>query len=680
MIPELGLFLSVLALLIAVTTAGLGFFAAARSYPLAPALTRSGAVLQFVLVLAAFACLAASFLRSDFSVLNVATNSNALLPTPFKFAATWGSHEGSLLLWITLLSGWAAAFAWLSGPLSPRFKTHVSAVLSLVVAAFLIFMLTTSSPFTRLLPAAAEGRDLNPLLQDALMVIHPPMLYMGYVGFAVTFAFAVAALIEGRLDATWARWARPWTTAAWAFLTVGIMLGSWWAYRELGWGGWWFWDPVENASLMPWIAGTALIHSLAVTDKRDSLKSWTLLLAIIAFSLSILGTFLVRSGVLTSVHAFATDPQRGIFILALLLLIIGSSFGLYAWRMNKVGLGGRFAAVSRESFLLMNNLLMMVALIVVMMGTLYPLFLDVLGLGKISVGPPYFEAVFPFVLLPAVFLMAAAPFARWKKVTLAEVLRPLRWVFGAALLLAVALPWWMGRWSWMVALGIMAASWLAFATLAHWQERLSRQSGKPWSQRFTSSPLSYYGMLLAHMGIAVFIVGVTLVQGYGVERDVLMAPGQTEPIGDWRVTFVGVDRVDGPNYVAAHGVFELTRDEGKVIYLLEPQKRNYLSGDQTMTEAAIDSGLFRDVYIALGEPVVADPAKSADTKAEEAWSVRLYFKPMVNWIWGGCLMMALGGFLAVADRRYRRCPVLLPAAGAELSHPSEELSHSSAEL
>jgi len=664
MIPELGLFLSILALVISLANAAQGFFAASRRYPLAPVLATSGAVVQCLLVLASFACLAVSFLRSDFSVLNVASNSNSLLPAAFKFAATWGSHEGSLLLWISLLATWIAAFALLSGPLPPRFKTHVIAVLSLVLAAFLIFMLATSSPFVRLLPAAAEGNDLNPLLQDALMVIHPPMLYMGYVGFAVTFAFAVAALIEGRLDATWARWARPWTTAAWAFLTIGIMLGSWWAYRELGWGGWWFWDPVENASLMPWIAGTALIHSLAVTDKRDSLKSWTLLLAIIAFSLSILGTFLVRSGVLTSVHAFATDPQRGVFILLLLLTIIGSSFGLYAWRMNKVGLGGRFDAVSRESFLLLNNLLMMVALLVVMMGTLYPLFLDVLGLGKISVGPPYFDTVLPFILLPAVFLMAAAPFARWKKVALADVLRPLRLVFGIALLMAVALPWWMGRWSWMVALGIMAASWLAFATLAHLQARLSLQADKPLTQRLKANPPSYYGMLIAHMGIAVFIVGVTLVQGYGVERDAIMAPGQTVPIGEWRVTFVGVDHVEGPNYIAAHGVFELTRDEGKVIYLLEPQKRNYQSGDQTMTEAAIDSGFFRDIYIALGEPVQSAPEKTAEAgAADEAWSVRLYYKPFVNWIWGGCLMMALGGFLAVADRRYRRRSLPASAPG-----------------
>ncbi|MDI1302470.1 MAG: heme lyase CcmF/NrfE family subunit [bacterium] len=660
MIPELGLFLSILALVMAVASAGLGFFAAARRYPVAPALAASGAVIQCVLMLASFACLATAFLRSDFSVMNVAANSSVLLPAPFRFAATWGSHEGSLLLWITLLSVWSAVFAVLSGSLPPRFRTRVMAVLSLLLAAFLVFMLTTSSPFLRLLPAATEGRDLNPLLQDALMVIHPPMLYMGYVGFAVSFAFAVAALIEGRLDAVWARWARPWTAAAWAFLTIGILLGSSWAYRELGWGGWWFWDPVENASLMPWLAGTALIHSLAVTDKRDSLKSWTLLLAIITFSLSILGTFLVRSGVLTSVHAFATDPQRGVFILVLLLGVIGSSFGLYAWRMNRVGLGGRFAPVSRESFLLLNNLLMMVALAAVMTGTLYPLFLDVLGLGKISVGPPYFETVIPFILLPAVFLMAAGPFARWKKVSLAELLRPLRLVFLAALAVVVLLPWWMGRWSWLVALGIMAATWLAFGTLAHLQERLSRHSGTPLSQRLAASPLSYYGMLLAHAGIAVFIFGVTLVQGYGVERDVVMTPGQTVSISDWRITFVGVDDVKGPNYVAAHGVFELTRDEGRVIYLLEPQKRHYLSGDQTMTEAAIDSGFFRDIYIALGEPVQAQSADAG--KNGEAWSVRLYFKPFVNWIWGGCLMMALGGFLAVLDRRYRRPAVALSSS------------------
>ncbi len=646
MIPELGLLLAILAFLVALLTAGLGFFGAVQRHPAAAPLAVGGAVLQFLLALAAFVCLALSFLASDFSVLNVATNSNSRLPTAYKLAATWGSHEGSLLLWVTLQSAWIAAFALLSRSLPPAFRTRIIAVLSLVLAAFLLFMLSTSSPFLRLIPAAPEGNDLNPLLQDALMVIHPPMLYMGYVGFAVSYAFAAAALLEGRLDATWARWARPWTTAAWAFLTVGIMLGSWWAYRELGWGGWWFWDPVENASLMPWIAGTALIHSLAVTDKRDSLKSWTLLLAITTFSLSILGTFLVRSGVLTSVHAFATDPARGVFILMLLLVVIGTAFMLYAWRANRIGLGGRFDAVSRESFLLLNNMLMMVALAVVMLGTLYPLLMDVLGLGKISVGAPYFDTVFPVVLLPAVVLMAAGPFARWKKIPLPELLRPLCAAFFLALLAAMVFPWWMGKWSAGVAVGLGAATWLAFGTLMHLLQRLSLRPGRPLSQSLAANPPSYYGMLLAHFGIAVFIVGVTLVNAYESERDAVMTPGSTVEVGDWRVTFVGVDDVQGPNYTAAHGVFELTRGAGKVIHLLEPQKRKYWAGDQVMTEAAIDSGFFRDVYVSLGEPV-----PSSD--GEEAWGVRVYLKPFVNWIWWGCVLMAAGGFLAVADRRYR---------------------------
>lgn len=657
MIPELGLFAAILAFVISMANALLGFVGAARRDPIADRLVRQGAIIQALFAFTSFALLAVCFVQSDFSVLNVAVNSNSLLPVQFKFAATWGSHEGSLLLWIVMLAGWTAAFALLSGPLPPVYKTRVLAVLSLVLAAFLLFMLTTSSPFLRLIPVAQEGRDLNPLLQDALMVIHPPMLYMGYVGFAVAFAFSTAALIEGRLDATWARWARPWASAAWGFLTVGILLGSWWAYRELGWGGWWFWDPVENASFMPWLAGTALIHSLAVTDKRDTLKSWTVLLAITTFSLSLLGTFLVRSGVLTSVHAFATDPKRGVFILTLLLLVIGGSFLLYAWRMQKVGLGGRFGAVSRESFLLINNLLMSVALAAVMLGTLYPLFLDVMNLGKISVGPPYFEAVMVPILLPAAWLMAAGPFARWKGVTLAEVFKPLKFAFLFAIAASVLMSWWMGSWSVMVIVGVLTAAWLAFATVAHLLERLAKQPDRTLGARLKSNPPSYYGMLLAHMGVAVFIVGVTLVKGFGLEKDEAMKPGQTLSIGDSRITFVGVDSVRGPNYTAAMGVFELTQGEGKQITLLEPQKRNYVSGGQTMTEAAIDSGFSRDVYVSLGEPL-------SDSGADSPWSVRLYLKPFVNWIWIGAAMMALGGFLSAFDRRYRARKQVAPVVAA----------------
>lgn len=663
MIPELGLFAAILAFVISLANAFLGFLGAARRDPIADRIVRKGALLQALFAFTSFALLATCFVQSDFSVLNVAVNSNSLLPVQYKFAATWGSHEGSLLLWIVMLAGWTAAFSLMSGPLPPVYKTRVLALLSLVLAAFLLFMLTTSSPFLRLVPVAQEGRDLNPLLQDALMVIHPPMLYMGYVGFAVAFAFSTAALIEGRLDATWARWARPWASAAWGFLTVGIMLGSWWAYRELGWGGWWFWDPVENASFMPWLAGTALIHSLAVTDKRDTLKSWTVLLAITTFSLSLLGTFLVRSGVLTSVHAFATDPKRGVFILMLLLSVIGGSLLLYAWRMQKVGLGGRFGAISRESFLLVNNLLMSVALAAVMLGTLYPLFLDVMNLGKISVGPPYFEAVIVPILLPAAWLMAAGPFARWKGVTLAEVLKPLKFAFVFALVASLFTSWWMGRWSVMVVVGVLTAAWLAFATIAHLLERLSKQPDRPLLARLKTNPPSYYGMLLAHMGVAVFIVGVTLVKGFGLEKDEVMKPGQTLSIGDWRVTFVGVDSVRGANYTGAMGVFELTQGEGKHITLMEPQKRNYTSGGQTMTEAAIDSGISRDIYVSLGEPL-------SDSGADSPWSVRLYLKPFVNWIWFGAAMMALGGFLAAFDKRYRTrkqtAPEVQPVAPATI--------------
>jgi len=663
MIPELGHFALILTLCVSLVQGLLPTLGAAYGRREWMVLARPAAQANFLLTLAAFVALAWSFYVNDFSVLYVSEHSNAQLPTMYRFGAVWGGHEGSLLLWVFMLSCWTVAVAQFSRTLDDAMVARVLGVLGLVASGLLLFILFTSNPFARLLPAAENGRDLNPMLQDPGLVFHPPMLYMGYVGFAVAFAFAIAALLSGRLDAAWARWSRPWTMAAWAFLTTGIALGSWWAYYTLGWGGWWFWDPVENASFMPWLAGTALIHSLAVTDKRDTLKSWTVLLAITTFSLSLLGTFLVRSGVLTSVHAFATDPKRGVFILTLLLVVIGGSLLLYAWRMQKVGLGGRFGTISRESFLLVNNLLMSVALAAVMLGTLYPLFLDVMNLGKISVGPPYFEAVMVPILLPAAWLMAAGPFARWKGVTLAEVFKPLKFAFLFAIAVSVLMSWWMGRWSVMVIVGVLTAAWLAFATIAHLLERLSKQPDRPLAARLKTNPPSYYGMLLAHMGVAVFIVGVTLVKGFGLEKDEVMKPGQTLSIGDWRVTFVGVDSARGPNYTAAMGVFELTQGEGKHITLLEPQKRNYISGGQTMTEAAIDSGLSRDVYISLGEPL-------SDSGADSPWSVRLYLKPFVNWIWIGAAMMALGGFLSAFDRRYRArkqvAPALAPLAPASM--------------
>jgi cytochrome c-type biogenesis protein CcmF len=614
------------------------------------------ALASFGLTFGAFVLLALLFIGSDFSVLNVAENSNTLLPIQYKFAASWGSHEGSFLLWNLMLCGWTAALALASADLAASYRARVLTILLLLQAFFLLFMVSSSNPFERLLPAVPEGRDLNPLLQDPFMVIHPPMLYMGYVGFAVAFAFAVAALMERRLDPTWARWSRPWANAAWSFLTVGILLGSWWAYRELGWGGWWFWDPVENASLMPWLAGTALIHSLAVTDKRDALKSWTILLSIVAFALSLLGTFLVRSGVLTSVHAFATDPQRGIFILTMLTLIVGAALVLYAMRTRDIGLGGRFGKVSRESFLLANNVLMSAALGAVMLGTLYPLFAEVVSGRKMSVGPPYFEAVFVPLLLPAAYLMAAAPGLRWKEQALGALLRPMAIATAISLALASAWVLLLGPFKWLTALGLAGGLLLTWGTIDHARRQLAKVAGDagqplPIGMRMQRLGASYWGMVLAHLGVAAFVIGVTMVKSYESEQDIVMKQGQTVEVGDgWRLTFIGVDRVSGPNFVAQHGVFELTEGAGRVIYLLEPQKRMYQAGRQVMTEASIDYGLFRDIYVSLGDPVEAKPT---DAVSDLAWGVRVYVKPFMVWVWLACVMMALGGFTTVIDKRYR---------------------------
>jgi cytochrome c-type biogenesis protein CcmF len=502
-------------------------------------------------------------------------------------------------------------------------------------------MLTVSNPFERLIPAAFDGRDLNPLLQDPGMVMHPPILYMGYVGFSVAFAFAIAALLGGNLDSAWARWSRPWTTAAWCFLTVGIALGSGWAYYELGWGGWWFWDPVENASFMPWLAGTALIHSLAVTDKRGGFKVWTVLLAILAFSLSLVGTFLVRSGVLTSVHAFATDPKRGLFILIFLAIVIGGSLALYAWRAPRVGLGGGFDMVSREAMLLGNNVLLIAALGSVFLGTLYPLFLDALGLGKISVGPPYFDTVFVPLMTPAIFLMGIGPLAQWKKASLPDLAMRLRWAFGASFVTALLLPFLLGKWTSLISLGLLLALWIVTTAALSVYERLKHSSGTSLSSRLAGFPRSYWGMLLAHCGIAVFIIGVTFVKGFEVEQDLRMNVGETSTIGGYTFRFDGVREIKGPNYMAARGMFHVSKGEHDVTDMF-PEKRHYTVQNQAMTEAAIDSGLLRDLYVSLGEPLEGG-----------AWSVRLYHKPFIDWIWGGCLIMAMGGVLAMSDRRYR---------------------------
>ena len=661
MIPELGHFALILALLVAIAQSTLPLAGAAYGEPRLMALAKPAARAQFLLVVTAFVCLAASFVGNDFSVQNVATNSNSELPLHYRFAATWGSHEGSLLLWTLMLAGWTFAVSLFSRHLPPVLLARVIAVMGWVSVGFLLFLLFTSNPFDRLVPPASEGRDLNPLLQDPGMVIHPPMLYMGYVGFSVAFAFAIAALLGGRLDATWARWSRPWTTVAWAFLTIGIALGSGWAYYTLGWGGWWFWDPVENASFMPWLTGTALIHSLAVTEKRGAFKSWTVLLAILAFSLSLLGTFLVRSGVLTSVHAFATDPARGVFILVFLALVVGGSLTLFAWRAGKVGLGGIFGVVSRESTLLANNILLIVAMASVLLGTLYPLFLDALNLGKISVGPPYFDAVFYPLLAPAVFLMGVGPMARWNKASLPDLWTRLKWALGVAVVAAVILPFVLGHWSPLIAAGLFLALWVVVSSVVNLRTRLAGSHRHGLVAKLAANSPSYYGMLLAHLGVAVFIVGVTLVKGYESEQDVRLDLGQTVDAGGYAFKFLGVVPGPGPNYRALTGTVEVRKD-GRLIETLKPEKRIYNASGQTMTIAAIDIGLFGDRYVSLGEPLAADDI-------DGAWGVRIYLKPFIDWIWTGAFLMALGGIVAVCDRRYRlaiqrRTGAIGPAASA----------------
>ena len=645
MIPELGHFALILALLVAIAQGTLPLYGAQRRDAALMAIAKPAALAQFALVGFAFVCLGWSFATSDFSVELVAQHSNTQLPLQYRIAATWGSHEGSLLLWVLMLTGWASVVALRSRNLPAALQARVLAVMGLVGIGFLLFMLFTSNPFLRLVPAAPEGRDLNPLLQDPGMVIHPPMLYMGYVGFSVAFAFSIAALIGGKLDATWARWSRPWTTAAWSFLTIGIALGSWWAYYELGWGGWWFWDPVENASFMPWLVGTALLHSLAVTEKRGTFKSWTVLLAIVAFSLSLLGTFLVRSGVLTSVHAFATDPARGVFILAFLVIVIGASLTLYAARAGTVGGGAGFAPLSRESLLLANNVLLIVATASVLLGTLYPLFLDALSLGKISVGPPYFDSVFFPLMAPLTFLIGIGPIAAWRRAELPDLWTRLKWALGVAVVSAVLIPFAMGRWSPLTAVGLFLALWIVAATATLVIQRLANAPQQGLGAKLAANSAAWYGMLLAHLGVAAFIVGVTMVNSYGIEKNVTMDVGQTESVAGYDFTFRGVVPVNGPNYTAMSGVVEMRRN-GELKKTLRPEKRIYNATGMPMTEAAIDTGFLGDRYVSLGEPVT-------DKGVSGAWALRLYVKPFVDWIWGGCFLMALGGFIAMTDRRYR---------------------------
>ncbi len=641
MIPELGHFALIVALLLALTQAILPLYGAQRGDFTLMAVARPAAQGQFVFVLLAFVCLAWSFLNNDFSVLNVAKNSFSQLPEIYRLTATWGSHEGSLLLWVLILAFWSTAVSVFSRHLPEDMAARVIGVMGLISVGFLAFLLITSNPFERLLPAAMDGNDMNPLLQDWGMIIHPPMLYMGYVGFAVAFAFAIAALLSGKMDVAWARWSRPWTTVAWAFLTLGIVLGSWWAYRELGWGGWWFWDPTENASFMPWIAGTALIHSLAVTEKRGAFKAWTVLLALTAFSLSLLGTFLVRSGVLSSVHAFATDPARGAFILGFLAVVIGGSLALYAWRAPKMVTGSGFTWFSRESLLLANNVILIAALGSVLLGTLYPLFMDAMGLGKISVGPPYFNAVFVPLMAPALFLMGIGPLARWKEASLPDIATRMKWALGVAVAVAILLPLTLDGFKPWASLGFFLAAWIALAVLVAFADRLKHGQGG-LLQKLSALPRGFWGMQLAHFGIAVGVAGIAVVANYATERDVRMDVNSYAELDGYTFTFRGTTGHDGPNYRAVRGTVEVSKN-GKLMATLHPEKRVYNASGMAMTEAAVRPVVFSDLYVAMGEQL----------DEQGAWTVRLFHKPFINWLWLGALLMVVGGFMAAADKRYR---------------------------
>jgi cytochrome c-type biogenesis protein CcmF len=633
MVVELGLFALVLALLLSAAQAFFGIAGAHFGNRRWMDAVRPAATGQWVFVALSFAVLAYAFLKNDFSVLYVANNSNSALPTFYRFTAVWGAHEGSLLLWAFALSSWSIAVAVFSRNLPQTFVSRVLGVLGVVSIGFQAFILFTSNPFERLVPAAMDGQDLNPLLQDPALAIHPPMLYLGYVGFSVAFAFAVAALLEGKLDEKWARWTRPWTTVAWMLLTGGIALGSWWAYYELGWGGWWFWDPVENASFMPWLVGTALIHSLAVTEKRGLFKSWTLLLSIIAFSLSLLGTFLVRSGVLVSVHAFASDPSRGLFILVFLALCIGGSLALFAWRGPQLRTKGGFDVTSRESFLLFNNVLLLVAAMLILIGTLYPLFLDALNMGKISVGPPYFNAVFLIPTLPMLVLLAVGMHSLWKKGKLEDVKVPILAMLGVSVVLAVLVPVLAyGGFHPMASVGLALGFWVILSSLYEPFERLRKRQ---------SLSRGVLGMTVAHIGVGLFAVGVTITQSYRIEKDFALQPGESVEMQGYTFRFDSLEHVTGPNWDAEQAHFTVTRD-GKLIAKLNPQKRVYRVRTMPMTEAGIEVDWNRDLFVAMGEDLGANK-----------WSMRLQYKPMVRFIWLGCFVMMVGGFIAITDRRYR---------------------------
>ncbi|MFA6231931.1 MAG: heme lyase CcmF/NrfE family subunit [Rhodanobacter sp.] len=637
MTPELGQIALILALLLALAQGVLPLIGAWRGNRALMAVARPAAAGQAVFVAIAFGILVWAFLHFDFSLRYVADNSNLALPWYYRIAAVWGAHEGSLLLWILILNVWTVALAAFSQKLPEVFASRVLAVMGLVAVGFLAFIIFTSDPFGRLLPMPGDGADLNPVLQDPGMTFHPPVLYTGYVGFSVAFAFAIAGLLGGEMEQAWVRWARPWTNVAWAFLTLGIVAGSWWAYAELGWGGWWFWDPVENASFMPWLVGLALIHAQAVTEKRGSLRAWTILLSIFAFSLSLLGTFLVRSGVLTSVHAFASDPRRGIFILAFLTIVVGGSLLLYALRAPKVAGGKAFQLLSRETVLLIGNLMFTVAAAMVLLGTLFPLIGDALNMGRISVGPPYFGFLFPLLMLPVILLMPFGPFLRWGHGDTAAMKSLLLRVAIAAAACAIIAAFFVhGQIKAMV--GVATGVWITVGVLLY---AYKRWRDAPRGRRY---PAEMAGMLLAHFGMAVFVAGVLLSESLSVSSDVRMAPGQSKNIGGYDLRFDGVQRTTGPNWHADQGVISVTRN-GSQVTMMRPQKRTYAE-DRVQTESAVDAGFTRDLYVALGEPMDA-------SNIQGAWSLRLYYKPFIRWIWGGGVLMMLGGFVCATDRRFR---------------------------
>ncbi|MGB2078533.1 MAG: heme lyase CcmF/NrfE family subunit [Vibrio sp.] len=646
MIAELGHFALILAVAMALLLSILPLYGASKNNAVLMGTARPLSWAMFLSLGLSFGALLWAFYTNDFTLKYVATNSNSLLPWYYRLTAVWGAHEGSLLLWVFIQSIWTVSVASFSRGMPQESVARVLAVMGMISVGFLLFIILTSNPFLRVLPFfPIDGRDLNPLLQDPGLIIHPPMLYMGYVGFSVAFSFAIASLMTGRLDTAWARWSRPWTTAAWIFLTIGIALGSWWAYYELGWGGWWFWDPVENASFMPWLAGTALMHSLAVTEKRGTFKAWTVLLAISAFSLSLLGTFLVRSGILVSVHSFASDPARGMFILAFLILVIGGSLLLFALKGSSVRVRGNFSLVSRENALLANNVILIAALVVVLIGTLLPLVHKQIGLGSVSIGAPFFNTLFTWLIVPFTLILGIGPMIRWKRDNLALVKKPMLIsaivsLAGAYLMVTLA-----GEFKTLAFIGWALALWVVVMHCFELHQRATHRHS--FMVGITKLQRSHWSMVLGHIGLAVSIIGIAMVQNYSIERDVRLSPGETFNLQGYQFDFKQLRDDNGSNYDGVVGDFEITQD-GEYVTTLHAEKRFYHTAGSMMTEAAIDASLGRDLYIAMGEQL-----KNEDNSQSEAWAVRIYYKPYIRWIWLGAIIMSLGGLLAVTDKRYR---------------------------